>query len=86
MRYVNLSDGRKLCSDCHCTAVLDPKTFIPLLREVYRFYKGFNMQVIEDIPIFLVDNEEMKRIAHEIGGKVCTYASCMSDLRTTALS
>ncbi|XP_017257534.1 protein DA1 [Daucus carota subsp. sativus] len=83
MRYVNLSDGRKLCSDCHCTAVMDPKTFIPLLREVYRFYKGFNMQVIEDIPIFLVDNEEMKRIAHEIGGKdqpgypvgVTTYAS-----------
>lgn len=71
MRYINLSDGRKLCSDCHFTTIMDTETCIPLFHEVYRFFRGLNMRIVEDIPIFLIDKHEIKNAG--LGGKVCTY-------------
>ncbi|KAK1359252.1 LIM zinc-binding domain-containing protein [Heracleum sosnowskyi] len=68
-RYINLSDGRKLCSECRCTSIMDTETCIPLFREVYRFFEGLNMKIIEDIPIFLVDKDEINKIYYSFGGK-----------------
>ncbi|XP_074344029.1 protein DA1-like isoform X1 [Apium graveolens] len=69
MRYIRLSDGRRLCSDCHCTAIMDTEASIPLIHEVFRFLKGINMKILEDFSIFLVDKKEYKRIDSELGGK-----------------
>ncbi|XP_074344030.1 protein DA1-related 1-like isoform X2 [Apium graveolens] len=69
MGYISLSDGRKLCSDCHCTAIMDTEACIPLFHEVYKFLEGIDMKILEDIPIFLVDKKECKRIGDLLGGK-----------------
>lgn len=83
-RYINLSDGRKLCSECRCTSIMDTETCIPLFREVYRFFEGLNMKIIEDIPIFLVDIDEINKINYKFGGEV--RLNCIVfDLITIAL-
>ncbi|KAF3657251.1 putative protein DA1-related 1-like isoform X4 [Capsicum annuum] len=61
MKYITLNDGRKLCPDCHYTAVTDPGDCKPLLDEVLRFFKGLNMKVRYYIPILLVDEYEMMK-------------------------
>ncbi|XP_019245927.1 PREDICTED: protein DA1-related 1-like isoform X1 [Nicotiana attenuata] len=62
MKFITLSDGRKLCPDCRHTAVMDPEDCMPLLDEVHRFFKGLNMKIKYYIPILLVDNDELIRI------------------------
>ncbi|KAK1359254.1 DA1-like domain-containing protein [Heracleum sosnowskyi] len=63
MRFISLNDGRKLCSDCHCTAIMDTEACIPLFHEVYRFLEGIDMKILKDIPIFLVDEKDMNKIS-----------------------
>ncbi|KAL3350262.1 hypothetical protein AABB24_022981 [Solanum stoloniferum] len=59
LKYITLNDGRKLCPDCHYTAVTDPGVCKLLLDEVHRFFKGMNMKIRYYIPILLVDEKEM---------------------------
>lgn len=63
---------------------MDAETCIPLFREVYRFFEGLNMKIIEDIPIFLVDKREINKIIYGIGGEVCINCT-MFDRITSAL-
>lgn len=63
---------------------MDTETCIPLFREVYRFFEGLNMKIIEDIPIFLVDKHEINKIYYEFGGKV-SINCIIFDLITSAV-
>ncbi|XP_027774276.1 protein DA1-like isoform X1 [Solanum pennellii] len=67
LKYITLNDGRKLCSDCHYTAVTDPGDCKPLLDEVHRFFKGMNMKIRYYIPILLVDEKEMIKNVQKVG-------------------
>ncbi|KAK1359255.1 DA1-like domain-containing protein [Heracleum sosnowskyi] len=69
MRFISLNDGRKLCSDCHCTAIMDTEACIPLFHEVYRFLEGIDMKILKDIPIFLVDEKDMNKISSKLSVK-----------------
>ncbi|XP_059313736.1 protein DA1-like isoform X6 [Lycium ferocissimum] len=66
IKYITLSDGRKLCPDCRYTAVMDPEDCKPLLDEVHRFFKGLNMKIRYYIPILLVDEQELIRIHKKV--------------------
>lgn len=67
LKYIILNDGRKLCPDCHYTAVTDPGDCKPLLDEVHRFFKGMNMKIRYYIPILLVDEKEMIKNVEKVG-------------------
>ncbi|KAH0980856.1 hypothetical protein GBA52_008033 [Prunus armeniaca] len=61
MEYVNLGDGRKLCSDCYSIAILDPGKCNRLIEKMHEFYKELNLEVDKDIPILLVDKDYMDK-------------------------
>lgn len=62
IKYVDLGDGRKLCSDCYSITIMDPKECeAHVFENVRRFYTTLNLNV-DDIPIALVDKDEMRRV------------------------
>ncbi|XP_060169256.1 protein DA1-related 1-like isoform X1 [Lycium barbarum] len=82
MKYITLSDGRKLCPDCRHTAVMDPEECKPLLNEVHRFFKGLNMEIRCYIPVLLVDEEEMIRIFNKRALGLTTFERYRFEART----
>ncbi|KAL8097487.1 hypothetical protein AgCh_030571 [Apium graveolens] len=65
-------DGQidRVCDVCDkAVAIMDTEACIPLFHEVYKFLEGIDMKILEDIPIFLVDKKECKRIGDLLGGK-----------------
>ncbi|CAL9006106.1 unnamed protein product [Prunus brigantina] len=67
MEYVNLGDGRKLCSDCYSIAIFDPSKCNRLIEKMREFYKELNLEVDKDIPILLVDKDYMDKRQGAIG-------------------
>lgn len=58
--YLTLSDGRRLCPDCHDSAVLDDGALKALEREIREFYECLGMKVHQPtIPLYLVNQQEM---------------------------
>ncbi|CAL9023287.1 unnamed protein product [Prunus brigantina] len=63
IKYVDLGHGRNLCSDCYSITIADPKECEKhIFENVRRFYTGLNLNLDEDIPISLVDKDEMSRV------------------------
>ncbi|CAN6703750.1 unnamed protein product [Malus baccata var. baccata] len=60
--YVNLGNNRQLCSGCFSTAILHPSKCKRLFEIVHKFYKKLGLEVDKEIPILLVDDDEMGRI------------------------
>ncbi|BFG21275.1 hypothetical protein CerSpe_075480 [Prunus speciosa] len=59
--FVNLEDGRKLCSDCESIAIFDPSKCNRLIEKMREFYEELNLEVDKDIPILLVDKHYMDK-------------------------
>ncbi|PQM42746.1 hypothetical protein Pyn_24628 [Prunus yedoensis var. nudiflora] len=88
IKYVEV-DGRQLCLSCYSITIMDPeKCKVLIFENVHRFYASLNLKVDEDIPILLVDKDEMIKFknkrqrqyvsAHQnhikfIAGSVCYY-------------
>ncbi|KAG2682375.1 hypothetical protein I3843_11G189400 [Carya illinoinensis] len=60
-QLIDVGDGRKLCPDCYATAVVDVMKLKPLVEELHKFYKKLGLSVERDIPILLVDKDEINR-------------------------
>lgn len=58
-KYLDRTDGRKLCSDCSSIAILDPKECKPLIRNVHEFYISLNLKMDESLRVLLVDKIAM---------------------------
>ncbi|XP_062005587.1 protein DA1-like [Rosa rugosa] len=58
-KYLDLTDGRKLCSDCSSIAIIDPKECKPLIQYVHEFYRSLNLKTDEDIRVLLLDKNAM---------------------------
>ncbi|KAG6689775.1 hypothetical protein I3842_11G191400 [Carya illinoinensis] len=61
-QLIDVGDGRKLCPDCYATAVVDVMKLKPLVEELHKFYKKLGLSVERDIPILLVDKDEINRV------------------------
>ncbi|KAL6289557.1 hypothetical protein ACE6H2_007067 [Prunus campanulata] len=62
MEYVNFENNRKLCSDCYSIAILNPSNCNRLVEKMHKFYKELDLEVDKNIPILLIDEDEMERI------------------------
>ncbi|CAK7329748.1 unnamed protein product [Dovyalis caffra] len=64
-KFVSLGDdqrdGRRICNDCFCTAILETQRIEPLVRYVLKFFDHLNMKIKGPVPVFTVDREEMRR-------------------------
>jgi len=58
-KYIALEDGRRLCSECNETAVMDTKDCQPLFKEILKFYKNLGMNIEQQIPMLLVEREAL---------------------------
>lgn len=58
--YVLLEAGRKLCSDCHQSAIFDTKECQTLYRNILKFYKvNLAMEIDQEIPMLLVERSAL---------------------------
>lgn len=66
--YINLGDGRKICPDCYSTAIFDIRQCEHyMIPKCHEFFRTLNMDIPDDIPVFLVDTKEMTRLSCEQG-------------------
>ncbi|KAF7129372.1 hypothetical protein RHSIM_Rhsim10G0042400 [Rhododendron simsii] len=60
--YTNLGDGRYLCPDCLPIMLMEPEQLKPIIRQVHSFFDDYlKISIRKDIPIFLIDGNEMNR-------------------------
>ena len=60
--YLNLSDGRQLCSDCSSIAVKSREECDIIIQNVFEFFRSLNLQVNENIPIVFINKNQMRNI------------------------
>ncbi|KAG0561999.1 hypothetical protein KC19_9G109300 [Ceratodon purpureus] len=59
-QYTSLGDGRKVCSICLETNVMDTRDCQPLYRDILKFYKQqLGMPIDQEIPMLLVKREAL---------------------------
>ncbi|KAJ4844450.1 hypothetical protein Tsubulata_028934, partial [Turnera subulata] len=67
--YISYSDGqtqdRKICRECFATAVLDTKSSKSLVQNVLQFYEHLGMRISREIPVYMVDEGELRRNSRE---------------------
>ncbi|PKI74301.1 hypothetical protein CRG98_005312 [Punica granatum] len=62
-RYSSYDDGRKICSDCKKSAIMNERDCQPLVDEILKFYEDLDMKVRQEfIPIFVLDKKKMNMI------------------------
>lgn len=59
IQYEKLEDGRRLCSECQESAVMDTKGCQSLFREILKFYKHLGMPITQEIPMLLVERSAL---------------------------
>jgi hypothetical protein len=58
--YTSLGDGRKVCSECLETNVMDTRDCQPLYRDILKFYDRYlEMPIDQEIPMLLVKREAL---------------------------
>lgn len=72
-KYIALEDGRRLCSECNETAVMDTKDCQPLFKEILKFYKNLGMNIEQQIPMLLVEREALNN-AREVEKDVSCHS------------
>lgn len=66
--YINLGDGREICPDCCSTAIFDiGQCEHHMIPKCHEFFRTLNMDIPDNIPVFLVDTKEMTRLSCEQG-------------------
>ncbi|CAH9111294.1 unnamed protein product [Cuscuta epithymum] len=58
-RSVTLGDGRKLCTECLDSAIMDSNACQPLYIDIQEFYEGLNMKVEQKVPLLLVERQAL---------------------------
>jgi uncharacterized protein YbaR (Trm112 family) len=58
-QYISLGDGRKVCSECLETNVMDTRDCQPLYRDILKFYKKLGYPIEQEIPMLLVKREAL---------------------------
>lgn len=69
-----MGDGRKVCSECMETNVMDTRDCQPLYRDILKFYKNLSMPVDQEIPMLLVAREALNN-AREAEKDVSSFSS-----------
>ncbi|KAK3195576.1 hypothetical protein Dsin_026886 [Dipteronia sinensis] len=64
-RYIKLRDARILCRDCHSTAIFKDDALKSLQNYLRHFFKKNNVKFHNDIPIFLVDKNDIDNLEPE---------------------
>ncbi|KAG6406395.1 hypothetical protein SASPL_133995 [Salvia splendens] len=59
--YAALNDGRKLCSECLDSAIMDIRQCQPLFYDIHEFFKGLNMKLTQEVPIYLVEKQALNQ-------------------------
>ena len=72
-KFIALEDGRRLCSECNETAVMDTKDCQPLFKEILKFYKNLGMNIEQQIPMLLVEREALNN-AREVEKDVSCHS------------
>ncbi|KAK0581067.1 hypothetical protein LWI29_009593 [Acer saccharum] len=62
-RYIKLADDRILCRDCYSTAIFDEDALKSLQNCLRQFFKKNKVKFHNDIPIFLVDKNDIENLA-----------------------
>ncbi|TXG64484.1 hypothetical protein EZV62_011478 [Acer yangbiense] len=62
-RYIKLADDLILCRDCHSTAIFDEDALESLQNCLRQFFKKNKVKFHNDIPIFLVDKNDIENLA-----------------------
>lgn len=61
--YINVGDGREICLDCYSTAIVDIRQCEPLMiHKCHEFFRTLNLDLPDDVRVFLVDKKEMDRL------------------------
>lgn len=53
-QYTSLGDGRKSCSECLESNIMDTRDCQPLYRDILKFYRNRGMPIEQEIPMLLV--------------------------------
>lgn len=85
-QYISLGDGRKVCSECLETNVMDTRDCQPLYRDILKFYKKLGYPIEQEIPMLLVKREALNN-AREAEKDEHTHAPetrglCLSEEQT----
>lgn len=57
--FIGLDDGRKLCLECHDSAIMDTNGCQPLYLEIKKFYEGLGMKLEQQVPLLLVERQAL---------------------------
>ncbi|CAK9209543.1 unnamed protein product [Sphagnum troendelagicum] len=86
IQYEKLEDGRRLCSECQESAVMDTKGCQSLFREILKFYKHLGMPITQEIPMLLVERSALNSALYvEKDGHIHTSETrglCLSEEQT----
>ncbi|XP_051150805.1 protein DA1-like isoform X2 [Andrographis paniculata] len=82
-RFNVLGDGRKLCSECFDSAIMESNACQPLYRDIQKFFKGLNMKVLQQIPLLLVDKPAL---IEAMGGETHGHHQDMPETRGLCLA
>ncbi|KAJ0010147.1 hypothetical protein Pint_34565 [Pistacia integerrima] len=63
-KYIKLVDERMLCNDCRWTAIMDVDKLQSLKNYLLHFFKVNHVSFKKDIPIYLVDINDIKRLSN----------------------
>ncbi|OQR96213.1 hypothetical protein ACHHYP_20824 [Achlya hypogyna] len=86
-RFESLSDGRKVCSGCSETVILDTAEVQPVVAHVWSFLASLGMH-LPDLPVLLVDFETLNAHTHDHHANLpreakgpAVYGVCLSEVR-----
>ncbi|KAG0578826.1 hypothetical protein KC19_4G051900 [Ceratodon purpureus] len=73
-QYTTLKDGRKVCAECHESAVMATTDCQPLYRDILKFYRvNLGMPIEQEVPMLLVEREALNN-AREVEQDGQTHA------------
>ena len=58
-QYTSLGDGRKVCSECMETNIMNTQECQPFYRDILKFYKTQGMSIDQEIPMLLVARDAL---------------------------
>ncbi|KDO31283.1 hypothetical protein SPRG_03898 [Saprolegnia parasitica CBS 223.65] len=86
-RFESLRDGRKLCSECADTVILDTSEVQPVVAHVWSFLASLGMH-LPALPVLLVDFETLNAHTHDHHANLprdakapAIYGVCLSEVR-----
>nr|XP_043608463.1 protein DA1-related 3-like [Erigeron canadensis]XP_043608465.1 protein DA1-related 3-like [Erigeron canadensis] len=82
--YASLNDGRKLCSECLDSSVLDTNECQPLYLDIQAFYESLNMKVEEKFPLLLVERQTLNEAMDGHYHMPERRGLCLSEGQTTS--